>query len=99
MQQLNAIAVADTQQAGLRQKLRRPRAMGLERAKQAGALRQAWKEPEVVALEPAIECPLTNAFEGKQNAQSCQFTGIQRTLHMLGYGTHDVINSTPSAIQ
>src|SRR5688572_13743655 len=64
MEQLNAIAVYDTQHRGRCQKAITPVLVNSEQAKETGTVWQSRKHVLMVACEPAIESPVAHPFDG-----------------------------------
>lgn len=93
MDQLNAVAVNDTQDTGFHQKDIRPDLMGDKLAKQPRALWQEVKKRQEIALQPAIELPVAYPFQGEQDAQRHNLAGIELSLGMFRQLTHRLINS------
>jgi hypothetical protein len=67
--------------------------MRVEQTKQPRAIRQTGEKMPVIAFQPAIERTVAHAFEGKQQPERHDFTGVQIGLRMfLGFG-HRVIHT------
>ena len=77
VEQLDPIAVRHAQYGRGRQKARGPRRVRLEEPRQAGALRHLGKQGQIIARQPAVEGASPSPFDGKQQSQSHDFTGIE----------------------
>ena len=92
MDQLNAKAVDQSDQRRFGHELVDPAPVRVEQPEQARAIRQLRKQRFVVAFQPAIERPIAAAFQGKQQGQGHDFTGIQVGLRMLLRAWHRIIH-------
>src|SRR5262249_40498259 len=86
--QLNPVAIGDAQHRWCRHKPRRPRRVRFAEPGQASALRHLGKQRQVVACQPAIEGPSPSAFEGIQQGQRHDCTGIQLGVRVFWYLKH-----------
>src|SRR5688572_2133534 len=93
MEQLNAIAVYDTQHRGRCQKAITPVLVNSEQAKETSTVWQSRKHVLMVACEPAIESPVAHPFDGVEQAYGDYLTRPQIGLAMLGYLFHLVVYS------
>src|SRR5262245_13359709 len=66
MNELNPIRVDDTEHGRRGHEDLGPVLMGLEETKKPRPLRETGEQRAIVALHPAIECPIPHAFEGMQ---------------------------------
>src|SRR5262247_1637505 len=88
MDQLDPIGVRHSQHGGGGQKPGGPRRVRLEEPGQAGALRHLGKQRPVVARQPAIESPRPAAFDGIQQGQRHDFTGVEFGVRVFGNIQH-----------
>ena len=82
---LDPVAVCDTQHGRRREKARGPRRVGREEPGQAGALRHLGKQRHGVAGQPARESPGSSAFDGIQQGQRHDCTGLQCGVRVFWY--------------
>ena len=73
--QLNPVAVGDTQHRRCRHKPRCPRRVGRKEPGQAGALWHLGEQGQIIARQPPVERAHPSAFDGKQQGQGHDFTG------------------------
>ena len=92
-EQFNGITVDHGEETGRRQKPIAPVLMGLQQALQTGAIGQSSKQVGIIATEPAIEGAKVPSFQGKQDPNRDQFTGIQDRLAVFGHVFHLVIDN------
>jgi hypothetical protein len=86
--QLDPIAVCDTQHGRRREKAGGPRRVRLEEPCQASALWHLGKQRQVVAPQPAVERAGSSAFDGIQQGQRHDFTGIQFGVRVFWHIKH-----------
>ena len=93
MEQLDALRVDQADQGRLSHKALGPVSMGNEQPKQTRATGQLREQHLIVALEPAIDGPIANAFERKQNGNRDHFAGIQAGLSVFLRLGHPIIHA------
>lgn len=75
--QINAVALDHTEQAGIDQKGIRLNLMSDKQSKQPSVLWQVRKEGQVIPLQPAVELPVAHPLQGKQDPQGHNLAGIE----------------------
>lgn len=93
MDQLDPEAVHHAKQRRLRQKMLCPVLMRGQKAKQAGALRQARKQRRKIGFGPAVEGAAADAFEGEQHSERDGFARMQQGLRMFFLVGHGIVNT------
>src|SRR4029450_8030185 len=66
--------------------------MRLEETKEPSALGEAVKQRPIVARQPAIEGPVSHAFQRMQQSQGDHLTGPEAGIRMFGDGTQLLID-------
>jgi hypothetical protein len=74
MNQFDAIAINDANQAGVSHKAIDPLLMRVEQAKQACPVRHTWKQLQPIVPQPAVKGSIATSFQGKEQSQSDNFT-------------------------
>src|SRR6267142_3755316 len=92
MDQLDPIRVNDAEHRWGGQKGLCPVLMGLQEAKEPGALGEAGEQGTIVSGQPAIEGAVAHAFEGMEEPQGDHLTGPEVGLGMFGDGGEMVID-------
>jgi hypothetical protein len=92
MNQFDAIAIDDPDQAGVGHKAVNPLPMGIKQPKQARSMGQMRKQVTPIISQPAVEGAITTSFEGKQQRQRDYFARVKGGLGMFYYVKHLVIN-------
>src|SRR5215831_512057 len=90
--QLDAVGVNDPKHGRRSQEGLRPVLMGLQQTKEPRPLGQAGKQWPIVARQPAIEGPVTHAFQRMQQPQGDDLTGPEVRLRMFGKGAQLLID-------
>ena len=92
--ELDAIRIDDAKHRRGGQEGLRPVLMGLEEAKEAGALGEAGKQRPIVTRQPPIEGAVADAFERVQQPQGDDLTGPEVGLGVFGDGAQLLIDLT-----
>src|SRR6267154_2527724 len=92
MDQLDPIRVNDAEHRWGGQKGLRPVLMGLQEAKEPGALGEAGEQGTIVYGQPAIEGAVAHAFERMEEPQGDDLAGPEVGLRMFGDGWEIVID-------
>src|SRR5712691_6546128 len=90
--ELDAIRVDDSEHGRRRQEGLRPVLMGLEEAKEPGALGKLGKQRPIVARQPPIEGAVADAFERVQQSQGDDLAGPEVGLGGCGDGAQLLID-------
>jgi hypothetical protein len=94
--ELDAIRVDDAEHRRRGQENLRPVLMGLQEAKEPGALGEAGEQRPIVARQPAIEGTIPDPFERMQQSQGHHLTGPEEGLRMFGDGAYLFIDLVES---
>jgi len=92
-EQFNGITIDHREETGRSQQPITPILMGLQQALQTGALRQSSKQVRIIATQPAIEGAKVPTFQGKQDTNRHQFTGIQGSLGVFRHVFHLIVDN------
>lgn len=92
--QLDAIAVNDSEEGRGRQEVSAPVLMSCQLALQAGAVWQAAKQRGVVTRYPAVEGAEISPLQRKQHAEGYHFAWVQLGLAVFRYHRHVIIYPT-----
>src|SRR6266853_338623 len=92
MDQLDPIRVNDAEHRWGGQESPRPVLMGLQEAKEPGALGEAGEQGAIVARQPPIKRAVAHAFERMQQPQGDDLAGPEVGLRMFGDGWEMVID-------
>ena len=91
-EQFNGIAVDHREETWHSQYLITPVLAGSEQTQQPTAIGQTREQMSIVPIEPAIKHPEIHAFQGEQDDNCQQLTGIQFGLTVFGHGFRLIID-------
>src|SRR6266700_5911120 len=90
--QLDAIGVDDAEHGRSGQEDLRPVVMRLEETKEPGTLGEVGKQRPIVARQPAIEGSVADAFEGMEEPQGDDLTGLEAGIWVFGDGAYLLVD-------
>jgi len=93
MDEFHAVGVNQPNEAGVSHEMLGQMAMSVEEPEQASAMGQFRKQSQVIPYQPAVKGSIAHPFEGKQDSNGHDFTGVELALDVLSGIGHSVINA------